>query len=375
MDQENSKITQLKGVENWSIWKFQIRVLMSASEVYQIATGAVIQPQLKENPTEAETSAFQKVLKNLIKSDGIAQKLIITSISEKVSLYIINCITAHEMWIKLHDIFESKNEASIHILQKQWFSLEKDQTDDISIHIAKIKDLAHRIELLGERISDNMIITKILMTLPSIYVHFISAWESTSANERTLENLIVRLSMEEIRNNAQDKQGNSALKSKLQNKGIFQKDQKVNKQETKCYKCGKKGHWQRECRTYIKGNYGNKKPFNKRYEDKGEALIGQDFAITISTDQGNLKEWYLDSGATQHMSPQRSWFTNFKNIEPHPLKVGNGQSIFAEGIGDILIRAFDGNNWNRKYLSDVLFVPQLKFNLFSLASALDKGLM
>lgn len=78
------------------------------------------------------------------------------------------------------------------MLQQNWYSTTKKSSDDMATYIAKLENIAHRLRLMGEQIPDSMIITKILMTLPASYSHFISAWESASGGERTLENLTSR---------------------------------------------------------------------------------------------------------------------------------------------------------------------------------------
>ena len=65
------------------------------------------------------------------------------------------------------------------MLQQKGFSTTKESSDDIAIHIAKLEELAHRLQLMDKTIDDKMILTKILSTLPPGYDHFISAWEST----------------------------------------------------------------------------------------------------------------------------------------------------------------------------------------------------
>jgi hypothetical protein len=85
--------------------------------------------------------------------------------------------------------------------------------------------------------------------------------------------------------------------------------------------------------------------------------------------------WYLDSGATDHMSNQRRWFQNFKHYqEPKFVRIGNGKLIPAIGSGNIDIIAYNGENWISKFLSDVLYVPDLTYNLFSLGATLDEGI-
>jgi len=53
-----------------------------------------------------------------------------------------------------------------------------DPTDKISAYISKLEKLANDLKLAGENITDKMLITKILMTLPDSYQNFYSAWDS-----------------------------------------------------------------------------------------------------------------------------------------------------------------------------------------------------
>lgn len=75
------------------------------------------------------------------------------------------------------------------MLQQKWYQVTKNSKDNMACHIAKLQDLAHQLQTLGEPISDSMIVTKILMTLPANYSHFVMAWDSTSREQRTLSNL------------------------------------------------------------------------------------------------------------------------------------------------------------------------------------------
>ena len=92
---------------------------------------------------------------------------------------------------KTWSLYEKKSDTSVHMLLQQWYSYQKEP--DIATHIVKLENLAHRLQTLGEKIPNQMIISKILMTLPSSFKYFISAWESTQPSERTLTNLISRL--------------------------------------------------------------------------------------------------------------------------------------------------------------------------------------
>lgn len=117
----------------------------------------------------------------------------------------------------------------------------------MAIHIAKLEDLAHRLKTLSEQILGSMKIKKILMTLPSTYNHFVSAWESTQRDEQTLTNLISRLIIEEIRLTTQSKSEEKAegeafpaIKAhakKYSGRGDTQGRFRSGRKPGKCYNC------------------------------------------------------------------------------------------------------------------------------------------
>lgn len=177
-------------------------------------TGELSKPVLPEAPTAAQ----QQSLTNWIKKDSIAQKIIATSVVDSQLIHIMNCNNAKEMWNKLLSIYEQRSDTGIHMLQQRWYQVSKDSKDNMACHIAKLQDLAHRLQLLDEPISDSMIVTKILMTLPACYSHFITAWESTNQEQQTLNNLTERLLIEESRVSMQEKITNEALAAMKQQK-------------------------------------------------------------------------------------------------------------------------------------------------------------
>ena len=86
-------------------------------------------------------------------------------------------------------------------------------------------------------------------------------------------------------------------------------------------------------------------------------------------------DWLADSGSSHHMSDQRSLFTNFTAVHAGtwPVQTVGGHTTFVEGIGDIPIEIYIRNQWERGMLTDVLYVPTLHRNLFSVSSAAFKN--
>lgn len=71
----------------------------------------------------------------------------------------------------------------------------------------------------------------------------------------------------------------------------------------------------------------------------------------------------------------RGWFTTYETLkEPKAVRIGDGNYIDVHGKGCINVNMFDGTEWNVNHIVDVLYVPELKYNLFSEGAALDKNL-
>lgn len=150
------------------------------------------------------------------------------------------CDTAAEMWKRLETVYGRISEASVNTTMQKFYG-SKYKSDGMAKHIAKFEDLAHQLNILRERVTDAMMVNKILSTLPSCN-YFHAAWDSTQT--KTLENLMSRLLLEEERLNAREKENaaeGSALTARGMNKG---KGSSTNA----CFNCGKTGHWKKECR-------------------------------------------------------------------------------------------------------------------------------
>ena len=84
--------------------------------------------------------------------------------------------------------------------------------------------------------------------------------------------------------------------------------------------------------------------------------------------------WLIDLGASDHMTHRRNWFSEYEAFSsPTKIRIGNGEEISAHGKGNIEIETFVNNRWIAGTMYDVLFVPQLKQNLFSVKVVAKRG--
>lgn len=95
--------------------------------------------------------------------------------------------------------------------------------------------------------------------------------------------------------------------------------------------------------------------------------------------QNQVEEvWYVDAGATQHMTDRRDFFRKFM-----PLHEVNGQllspmiqNLWVEGTIIVhYIKRFVNGKWLDGSLHGVLHIPELRTKLFSIGKATDKGVV
>ena len=88
-----------------------------------------------------------------------------------------------------------------------------------------------------------------------------------------------------------------------------------------------------------------------------------------SPDNGD--SWIADSGCTDHMTKRRYWFTHYTDISRdrrHVQGIG-GIKLLVYGIGDISIRTFNSKKWESAVLKNIMHVPGIGRNLFSVYKA------
>lgn len=294
MDGELNRINKLQGGEGWAVWKFQVRVILNASELFDVVTGESKKPVLHTQGAETneESNArYKKELEFWKKLDSQSQKVIATTIGQQPMSHIMYCTSAKEMWEKLNTIYEQKSSTSLHLLQQQFYGLSLDSSKDLACHISKIEELAQRLKEAGEVVSESMIVTKILMTLPERYNHFFSAWESTSDDRKTLSNLTVRLMMEESRLSSQrnnEKEEVEAFVAKKWKHNFIPRtgseNDKENKDVYRCFLCHKPGHFKKDC------PLRNSKSNDVNDRSKRSAFIGE--VLTVGVNEEN-RNWLI----------------------------------------------------------------------------------
>ena len=145
-----------------------------------------------------------------------------------------------------------------------------------------------------------------------------------------------------------------------------------------CTYCNTNNHYINECRNKKRDEARGKEstaamafghPETKVYEDTNTAFVGCLLAHPKDS-------WFADSGATQHMTDQRSIFKTFTSTRAGSwMVIGIGSSrLSVKGHGDIDFIVTINGTQRAITIKGVLYVPDLSASLLSIAAVTDVGL-
>jgi hypothetical protein len=136
--------------------------------------------------------------------------------------------------------------------------------------------------------------------------------------------------------------------------------------KVKCFACHKFGHYAGQC-----PNKKRKQIAASTKVEEFSTKFNKDFSLVVclSTRATHSSVWYIDSGASRHMTGVRGYLTNLTQIGDLEVALRDDQVVKAVSSGTV---SFQKESQPPMLLRDVLYVPGLKKNLISV-STIEKG--
>ncbi|KAI5385733.1 hypothetical protein KIW84_072365 [Lathyrus oleraceus] len=164
-------------------------------------------------------------------------------------------------------------------------------------------------------------------------------------------------------------------------RGRGQRGGRSNHSNFECYKCGKYGHYAKDCNSFKcykcdkVGHLAKDCRIEKKVEETTnltlEAEANEGFLLMAQNEiNTNDNVWYLDSGASNHMCGHKHLFKEMRKIEDGNVSFGDASKVKVEGKGTIRYLQKDGLIGS---IQDVYYVPNLKTNILSLGQLTEKG--
>ena len=307
------------------------------------------------------------------------------------------------MWQRLTIQHAQSAAENKHLLMRKFFEYKYQPEHDVMTHISTIEQLASQLNDLKEPISESQLITKILITLPSSFRYFLSVWDNVPSDQKTIQVLTQRILKEEnfsklyldTKSSSTDDQAFSSQPhrpfrgQRERSRGGFGARRGGHPYQTnrKCHFCGGTNHFIATCRDRIKAEKEAAKnkevsniatdiqqPETNNNQDPADLSYQSLFPSTTQVHDED-KLWFADSGATRHMTHQKSVLKNFIPVEPESwfvTGIGNTR-LPVRGKGDIEAKSTINGITAVIHIPNVLYIPKLGTNLFSIGAATSQG--
>ncbi|UYV79912.1 hypothetical protein LAZ67_18001028, partial [Cordylochernes scorpioides] len=333
--------------ENFETWKMQMKMILIHSDLWEYANSIRIKPE-----TEVESNEWEK-------NDQKALATIVLSLSPPEIIHVKKCTTSAEAWKNLNKVHQPKGPATKVFLTKQLILLKMNPNERLQDYLNKFTSLADRLSEMDAQVPEDFLSILLLCSLPESYEGFRTAIE-TRDELPSFEALKVKMLEEEIRQTQLNGTTNAeqAFLGNPERKNLPSTSKpKPRGFPFSCHFCGKKGHKAADCRKRKSRN-----PKNEMVASFGTKYLSKLGA----------NEWCLDSGATAHMCSSRDSFDHFEETAPVKITLANGGFIEALGKGKVKLECSGKNGPVTLSLEDVLFVPELNGNLFSISRCTGK---
>ena len=350
--EEKWSVEKLDG-SNWITWKFQVRHLLMAKRLWKFVDGsAVLAGDATAEATEKFHAEQQKAFSTIVMS-------VVSSL-----LYLItSCELPKDAWDTLKKHFERDTLANKFFFKKQYFRKEMSEGTPINAHLKEMKMLADKLATIDAAVSEEDQVVTLLGSLPASFATVVTALEARSDAltmdyvQETLIHHEQKLKSREPIPGAGPTQDAALLGQRPRGPPI-------------CWSCNEVGHVQRFCRK-RKG----KPPHGAAIAEEEEELDDSrgEGAFITPTSIGDA--WLVDSGASSHMTPNKVYFASYKAFDkPEKVHLGDGRVVEAVGVGNVRLKMmFRVSLPKPATMHDVLYVPKLACNLFSVRAATKRG--
>lgn len=307
---------------------------------------------------------------------------------------------------------ERVKEARLQTLMAEFDRLKMKETEEIDDFAGKLSEISSKSAALGEEIEESKIVKKFLKSLPhKKYIHIVATLEQVlDLNNTSFEDIIGRLKVYEERV-VEEEEEQGEMQSKLmyanmesqqtQSHREFNSDYKTrgrggrfynnrgrgrgrfngarDSSKIMCYRCDKIGHYASVCPDrLLKLQEVQENENNNNTEDADELMFHEVVYLNeekvipnkYKVDAHDNDLWYLDNGASNHMSGDRRYFSKIDETITGKVRFEDDSCIDIKGKGAI---EFVDSNGELRTISEVYFIPDLRSNIISLGQATESG--
>ncbi|GKU93138.1 hypothetical protein SLEP1_g6763 [Rubroshorea leprosula] len=347
MAYEKDGSTMIKlNTSNYSLWKTLIEDKLFRKDLYDPIEHKGIKPP-KINDVE-----WKKIDR---KACGVIRKWVDMSVIHHVAQE----KESYKLWTKLEELFERKNALKKASLIRKLVNLKYKEGKNVFDHLNNFQQILNELVTMKLAIDDELVKDSILSEESRRKEQGIMSFESKALVTKYRGKSKQRFTRKD--NDRQSQERYSKGKSKGRSKS---------KSRVICYTCGKQGHYQKDY-------WHNKdKNIKKMADTHGEKEAKENTTAITSDDEVYLlcendsidvahhdSTWVVDTAASYHVTPNKDWFSSYKEGDFGYLKMGNRFEAKIVGVGDVWLET---NIRSKLNLKNVRHVPKISLNLMSM---------
>lgn len=350
-------VPKLKGRENYCEWAF-------AAENFLVLEG--MSESIKSKTIPAEIGAA---------GDAKTRAKLILTIDSSLYVHIKGVQTTYELWKKLKNLFDDSGFTRRISLLRSLISVRLENSVSMTSYVTQIIETSQKLSGTGFNINDEWVASLLLAGLTEKYSPMIMAIEHCGIPLTADAIKTKLLDMEESGNEGDNGAINSggAFASFKKNRNVGNtaatKDStQMSKSKPKvitCYKCKQTGHYRNQC-TFINKNSSN--------VNKNERTSSNAFSAVFLNGEFCKSDWYIDSGASVHLTANEEWLSNVsRELMIKEIVVANKDKVPVLCTGDVQITTKTHACEYDITVEGVLCVPKLTTNLLSVSQLISKG--
>ncbi|KAG6451043.1 hypothetical protein O3G_MSEX006910 [Manduca sexta] len=326
-------IEKLTGRDNYATWQFAMKTYLQHEDLWDC-----VKPDSEQVLDE--------------KRDIKARKKIILSVDPTNYVHIQEACTAKEVWDKLSSAFDDSGLTRRVGLLRDLCNTSLTGCQNVEEYVSKIINTAHKLRNIGFKVDDEWLGSLLLSGLPESYKPMIIAIES-SGMKITSDSVKAKL-LQDVRQTDNESSA-FAVNKKFQKRNI-----KKQFKGPRCYSCNKYGQKSPECKSKPK--------------DAIQKSSSSSYAAVFIASSTQDDAWYVDAGASSHMTKHNSLLQNKTTPSTKNIRVADNKVLSVQCSGQVSLDVYDNEGKENKVLfTNVLCVPDLATNLLSVSQIIRSG--
>jgi gag-polypeptide of LTR copia-type len=377
-------VFKLEDSKDYYVWSFSMKKFLESEHLDELVFGKLLKPTIPD--IFAPKSEVQSYLE-WEEKNSVAERAIMSCVGKSQMALLTMCKSSSEMWMRLKRTYAQSDETNILRLQGELQGVTWKRSSTLESYIKEIDNLANQLRCCGEDISDRTLRLVTLKGLPDKYEfikHIILQQENLSYTE-ICDKLRSHVGLSLMNTTSAGTMSSFANLSTSQLRPRIPPSRPARLMCDHCKKggheanmCWKKNPHLRICST-CKGTGHHESDCPKKNGEKQRHATLASAHVSMKEDpQANMAkvdvEWIVDSGATHHMCNQQDNFSTIREMEGNTeISLGDSSKLGINLEGTVELNLKHTKGFTECDLKDVLCVPNMARNLFSVTTCMKQG--